>query len=423
MEWWSIGLLKKGPNGGSLPVQPSAFARMSDTPVLKRLLIVRDERVPFVDLDLTDPETGEALNEVCLIGPNGCGKSALLARLHEVVSGSPRWLESGTGYFLAKYGLDGEDLYWVRSFEGGPGQLYRSTIEKSDPWAQLAGDAPSFEDLLATFADDLILGATPGFAGAVSLWLGESRNEVDGKPAPDLEGFSREILQERREAFHRFLRQPENREKTIAEVEDAFESESPHARPILREAWNSLLAPANLRIDFAREEGPLLAPGGETVPVSRLGDALARLLMQTGLAATFDADWLFVDTPETGLHPSLVRQLMPMFRSLPGSRSSRRILATHSAEVAAAFPPASRLRLVPGPGGALRVERGLAPEGAGAEDLLRSDFGLAGPEAPAKPKPVRDERPGRLKRAIRESENEGELADLIDEVISFRGDG
>jgi hypothetical protein len=69
------------------------------------------------------------------------------------------------------------------------------------------------------------------------------------------------------------------------------------------------------------------------------------------------------------------------------------------------------------------VERGLAPEGAGAEDLLRSDFGLAGPEAPAKPKPVRVERPGRLKRAIRESENEGELADLIDEVISFRGDG
>jgi hypothetical protein len=149
---------------------------------------------------------------------------------------------------------------------------------------------------------------------------------------------------------------------------------------------------------------------------------LSRLLLQTGLAATVDSAWIFLDAPESGLHPALVRQLVPMFRGLPGSRSARRFLATQSAGIASAFPPASRLRLIPLPDGGLRVEHGQAPETASTEDLLQSDFGLVPAAAPSKPKPVRDERPGRLKRAIRQSENEGELADLIDEAISFRGE-
>lgn len=395
---------------------------MSDTPVLKRLLLLRDERLPFVDLDLTDPESGEALSEVCLLGPNGCGKSTVLARIHEVASGMPRWLEAGEGYYLAKYGFEGEDLYLARSFEGGPGHLFRGTIERGELWSRLPHEAPSFEEFLTLASDDLVLGATPGFAGEMSLWLDEARNRVAGEAAPDLETFLREILQERREAFHRFLRLPENREKTIAEVERDFEAGSAHARPLLRETWDTLLAPSHLRVDFASEEGPFFTHSGVAVPLGRLGATLSRLLLQTGLAATVDSAWIFLDAPESGLHPALVRQLVPMFRGLPGSRSARRFLATQSTGIAAAFPPASRLRLIPLPDGGLRVEHGQAPETASTEDLLQSDFGLVPAAAPSIPKPVRDERPGRLKRAIRQSENEGELADLIDEAISFRGE-
>lgn len=395
---------------------------MSDTPVLKRLLILRDERVPFVDLDLTHPETGAVLPELCLIGPNGCGKSNLLARVHEVVSGEPRWLESGEGYFLAKYGFDGEDLYLARAFAGGPGHLCRGTIENGGIWKRLAEEAPPFEEFPALASAELVLGAAPGFDGAASLWFEDSRNRIAGRPAPDLEAFLREMLQERREAFHRFLRLPGNREKTIAEVERDFEAGSPEARPLLREAWDSLLAPANLRIDFTSEEGFFFDAEGGAAPPARLGGALARILLQTGLAATVASDWLFLDTPEAGLHPLLARRIMPLFRSLPGAGSSRRIVATQSAEVAAAFPPESRLRLLPQPGGSLRVERGIAPAGAGLDEILRSDFGVGAAPVPAKPAPARDERPGRLKRAIRRSESEGELADLIDEAISFRAE-
>ena len=80
---------------------------MSDAPVLKRLLILRDERLPFIDLDLTDPETGSPLDEICLIGPNACGKSTLLARLHEAMTGRSRWMELGEAYFLAKWQIEG----------------------------------------------------------------------------------------------------------------------------------------------------------------------------------------------------------------------------------------------------------------------------------------------------------------------------
>jgi len=393
---------------------------MPDIPVLKRLLILRDDQLPFLDLDLTHRDNGEALDELCLMGPNGCGKSTLLARIHAFVTGTPLRIESGDGYFLGKFQLEGEDFYVARSFGGTFGHLFRPVIEEGDLWPRLAEDPPTCEEFLALAAGDLLPGALPERDGTVSLWLERAHNRIAGRPAPDFETFLRELLLERREAFHRFLRQAENREKTIAQVERDFEADSPHARQVLRETWDSLLAPANLRIDFSREENPFVSSDGETVPVRRLGESLSHLLLQTGLAATIDSDWLFLDTPETGLHPLLLSQLIPNFRTLSGSRPSRRIVATHSAEVAGTFPAESRLRLIPLPGGALCVERGIAPEGIGLDEILKHDFGVATTPTSGKARSGREERPIRLKRAICHSESEGELADLIDEAISFR---
>ncbi len=111
---------------------------MSDAPVLKRLLILRDTRLPFLDLDLTDAATGDPLAEVCLIGANACGKSTLLARLHEAMTGRPRWMEWDEGYFLAKWQVDGEDLYFAKTFGGGDGICFRPAIEDSAEWPRLA---------------------------------------------------------------------------------------------------------------------------------------------------------------------------------------------------------------------------------------------------------------------------------------------
>jgi energy-coupling factor transporter ATP-binding protein EcfA2 len=396
---------------------------MSDAPVLKRLLILRDERLPFVDLDLTDPETCEPLGEICLIGPNGCGKSTLLARLHEAMTGRPRWMELGDAWFLAKWQIEDEELYFAKPFGGGEGLCFRPAIESAPEWAQLSQSPPAFEDLRTIFTADVVLEAAPGFGTVSALWCDPDHCLVDGESPGDLTAFLELSLHERQEAFHRFLRDPGNRERTVAEVEEIFEATSSHALPHLREAWDRLLAPSGLHVAIAGDEARFVDRSGSSVPVDRLGPSLRRVLLQVGLAASHPGACLFLDEAGDGLHPALALDLLPLFRSLTASPGERRFLATNSPLVASQFAPASRIRFARDDDGASTLVRSTAPASVPIATLLEMDFGViesspaAAPAPPAAPAAANS---SRLKRAIRESDNEEELADLIDEVMSIR---
>lgn len=396
---------------------------MSDAPVLKRLLILRDERLPFVDLDLTDPVTGEPLSEICLIGPNGCGKSTLLARLHEAMTGRPRWMELGDAWFLAKWQFGEEELYFAKPFGGGEGLCFRPAIESAPEWAQLRQSPPAFEDLRTIFAADVVLEAAPGFGTVSTLWCDPDHCLVDGESPGDLTAFLELSLHERQEAFHRFLRDPGNRERTVAEVEEIFEATSPHALPHLREAWDRLLAPSGLHVAIAGDEARFVDRSGSPVPVDRLGSSLRRVLLQVGLAVSHPGASLFLDEAGEGLHPALALDLVPLLRTLAASPGERRFLATHSPLVASQFAPSSRIRFAQDHEGSLTLVRSTAPVAASITTLLEMDFGVI--EAPTVSSPAPPAAPAgadssRLKRAIRESDDEEELADLIDEVMSIR---
>lgn len=392
---------------------------MSDAPVLKRLLILRDERLPYVDFDLTDPETGEPLGEICLIGPNGCGKSALLARLHEAMTGRPRWMELGDAWFLAKWQIDGDELYLAKPFGGGEGVCFRPAIESSPEWATLAQSPPAFEDLRAIFAADVVLEASPGFGTLSALWCDPDHCLVDGESPGDLTAFLELSLHERQEAFHRFLRDPGNRERTVAEVEEIFDATSPHALPHLREAWNRLLAHSGLQVELAGDEARFADRSGSHVAMDRLGASLRAILLQTGMAASHPGANLFLDDAGEGLHPTLALDLAPLLRSLAAAQGERRFLATNSPLVALRFSPSSRIRLLRDEDGILSLVRSTAPADASLTTLLEMDFGVI--EAPAvSPAAPATTHSSRLKRAIRESDDEEELADLIDEVMSIR---
>lgn len=54
---------------------------------LTRLRIRGFQQFQDVDLDFTDPETGEPLEAICFLGPNGTGKSTLLRALFELLRG------------------------------------------------------------------------------------------------------------------------------------------------------------------------------------------------------------------------------------------------------------------------------------------------------------------------------------------------
>jgi hypothetical protein len=396
---------------------------MSDAPVLQRLLILRDERLPFVDLDLTDPETGEPLGEICLIGPNGCGKSALLARLHEAMTGRPRWMELGDAWFLAKWRIDGDELYLAKPFGGGEGLCFSPAIEASSEWATLSQSPPAFEDLRTIFAADVILEAAPGFETIASLWCDADHCLVDGESPGDLTAFLERSLHERQEAFHRFLRTLENREKTVAEVEWDFEATSPHALTHLREAWDGLLAPSGLHLELTGDEARFVDRSGSTVALERLGASLRRTMLQTGLVEAHPRAHLFFDDAGETLHPALGFDLVPLLRSLAADQGERRFLATNCPFVASRFAPSSRIRFAQDEEGALALVRSTAPAEASITAILEMDFGVIEASPATTPAPMSapaTTNSSRLKRAIRESEDEEELADLIDEVMSIR---
>jgi hypothetical protein len=150
---------------------------------------------------------------------------------------------------------------------------------------------------------------------------------------------------------------------------------------------------------------------------------LRRVLLQVGLAASHPGACLFLDEAGDGLHPALALDLLPLFRSLTASPGERRFLATNSPLVASQFAPASRIRFARDDDGASTLVRSTAPASVPIATLLEMDFGViesspaAAPAPPAAPAAANS---SRLKRAIRESDNEEELADLIDEVMSIR---
>ncbi len=405
---------------------------MTELPALKRLLIFRDPRLPFADLDFSDATTGSALAGCCLIGPNGIGKTTILGYLQALLSGRPYPdSEDHPGFLLAKFGSSEGDFYYARSASVSDGNFFQVDIEKSDFWKKRTD--PSLD--LAAFNTALSKYILPNpsispFLRDHCLWLGESC-DLDGvRQTEDFPAFLQSLTRRREECFHQFLRDPQNRDKTVAEVEVAFETESPEALLHLRSIWQRLLASTGIQVDFSAPQGPFLVKSGESA-LPRLGGAIQRLLLrsafvlahvQRAVVAGTSPIRLFCDSPELALHPRLVMDYFAFLRTPIQSselHSPILYLATHSPELAASFSPEQRLRLDSDSAGSLITIRSKDRD---FDRILQRDFGME--NIVASPSPSRDSdtthrHTQRLKRAIRESEKEDELANLIDEMISL----
>jgi len=400
---------------------------------LKRLFLSRYRQFAHCGIDLTDPETGTILPDFCLIGPNGSGKSTLLAELYQSMdpAGAPVTPPDDSladALVLAKYGTDGDDLYLARHAAGIEGEtLVLSTeIEQSDQWESLATSPPGFEEFRSRFADHLLDSPVPSPAsGNRRAWFSPGRSLLDGAEAGDFAAFLDRHLEERESQFHHYLKRPENREKTVAQVEQEFEAGAPYVLTALREIWGTLMEPCGLRFDFA-QAAPVLLPGGGELPFTALSPAIQELLLQVGqiYSQYFGTDLrtgsLFLDTPEEGLSPELRGTLIDLYRTFLLTQKTPLFVATHCPLIAAQFPPARRLRLKCGTNGSVTLVKGVAAAGSDLDRILKSDFESETHVATPRNTEAKSSRYTRLKRAIQESENQDELADLIDEVMTMR---
>ncbi len=391
---------------------------MPDTPELLRLLVCSDSILSCVDFPCVPDESGE---EVCLTGPNGAGKSTLLARLHDAFRGIDPGAASNSGnlskeYLVAKF-RDGDGGFFIARAGGADPLRFRAEMESSPHWLRLLGDPPQFDGLQELFADDVEEAAAPSFPP--TMWFGSGGGLLDGSAAEGFEELLTDLDRSRRAALHRFLLAPENRARSVAELMEQFETQSPAALAGLRRVWCEALAAVGARCDFDAPDGPFVGASGEPVDASRFGRPLLRLLHGTALAAVAGARWgrflLFLDEPAEGLDPRLAASAVALFREAAGPGAVL-YAATTDPVAAAAFPESRRFPMARGAGGEIVFSSGRR-DGPTADEPTPT--GPAAAESAPSSAAVAAEPAAKEGRA-RVPGMESELADMIDEVISFR---
>ncbi|HQZ27588.1 MAG TPA: AAA family ATPase [Verrucomicrobiales bacterium] len=408
---------------------------MSSLPRLTRLLLSRYRQFRFCKVDLEKIASEGIIPDLCLIGANGCGKSTLLAELYQasnphmppVRETSP---DSEDSLHLAKYSCGEAEFFTARVPGSGPEKVlyFSSELETTTAWETLSDDPPSFTEFHNRFSDFLTDEPENFRSPSSAAWFSPEHNLLDGGPLDSFGAFVGKKWNQRESDFHHYLMLPENREKTISAIEGEFSQRSPDVLLAVEEVWNRILLPTFNRVELVNEEGPVVTRDGRAFPFSVLPAAVQRLLLEVGhlLAQRLDERSLpgvvFLDSPEEGLHPTTVLALLPLFRSLGPGHHRTILTATHSPLLASLFPPAQRLRLEHNENGHVTVKPGISAEGADPSQLLKSDFQLSRLEPPSEPVLVAAPatRYSKLKRAIQSTDDQDELADLIDEVMTMR---
>lgn len=391
---------------------------------LERLILCRFRQFRHLDLDLRDPDSGEALSEICLLGVNGTGKSTVLQVLREatLLDGTAR-MGGSDSLVLAKL-RDGDAAAW-RALSSTKELWFAEAIEETECFARLEEHPLALGEFAAGLGDHRLPEA-PGFPSADSAFVSPEISLLGALPAPGFEDFLDGLARDRAVAYRDFAMREENLERPVAEVDAAFRESRPDELVALREIWDRVLRPAGLRFD-PEQTAFHLAATSEAIPFGHLSPGMRRFLLWLGqvfcqyFRKSGGPGLLFLDEPENGLHPELVSHLTALQRSILGERDTQVFVATHSPLVAAQFTPEARRVLVFEDEGKVGVRNGTAPAGSDVTTLLNLDFGMEEPEDS-------DEGEEECASAATEEETEAapppsegdELSSLIAEVMTMR---
>lgn len=370
-------------------------------PPLRITRIILSGPQPFegCEFSLTDPESGEPLDLVCVLGANGTGKSMLLRQLRcSAEFRSPR-LDSDTwddSLVITEFLYEGQ-----RVFQARPGCFNEETGANVFWLPESFGDVSHEPSGFAEFEErfgylQIEESDIPPKPAARSF------GDADSGETEKLTEFLAGVGRNREEAFSKALRSPENREKTVAEIEEEFGKQHRDLFQELGSFWARTVP--GLATEFATE-------GDFMSKLERFEPGIRALLLRTGKLLQNQNDEaakiLFLDCPENGLDPTTALHALEIYRSALDSEGAQIFTTTDSPLIASQFAPEERIRLEKNDDGTVSASTGVAPKDTDATQILKHDFEAIAHDETA---------PSKSRRGLPDDDelDEDELADLID---------
>lgn len=408
---------------------------------LTRVIIKGFQQFQDLDLDLCypseHPKAGQPLEKVCLIGPNGTGKTTLLRILSRYLStgmlGQPYHMKrlaikldvdgvalhivtetalKARAYFFEPFestdyaqrflfsDLTEADAHleelislWVSAINDSGGPQEKSTV-RSDI-IRVSGEASRLiVNIPAEVEKDEILGVSnvPQSSVDKALRLMNSFSSVHQVSPSTVNQFWTTLIyhiKKRDSDFHDFQRREENLDRTVRQVTEEFEQSNPHILEELSSIWNRILKPAALKFDVENASNPVQLKDNlnayivserfsQRVPYNALSSGIRNFIFRIGhlysLYFNRDISTGFLFLDEPE------KSLFPDFlydivdEYCKITRNTQVFMATHSPIVAAQFLPSERVLLDFEEDGAVTARRGVAPVGDDPNDLLIQDF-------------------------------------------------
>lgn len=444
---------------------------------IRKLHLVGVRQFRDVTLDFTHPETGEALDRICLIGRNGTGKSTVLDVLHRYIVSKWRkrvLLPEGSKEAVSGIEIEHENRHLLVTHENGGEAFFLDITECSGEGARLVHAAANkaleaerarvgaerltrefiIEEVRFRAGRDLIINCPAEVPTNQAAGLNDVPNSdlnqalaLFKQDFPLAHSISNEKLSEmwrvlifltkKREADREtFERLPENLRRMKLELIEEFDQRYPSPLHALARLWDRILEPAGLEFDIEHATLPVqltdnllayirLRGSGQQVPYAHLSTGIRNFLFRIGhlfllyFNREIDHGFLFVDEPENSLFPDFLFDLMEIYEQIlrtPAGTRTQAFFATHSPLVAAQFEPHERIVLEWDDEGGVTAGKGTAPKGDDPNDVLRQDFHLPelmGPEGRRKWKEYLD-----LRRQIRTAPSDKKV-DLVARALEI----
>ena len=405
-----------------------------------KLILKGYDQFKDIELDFTDPKTGEPLEKICFIGRNGTGKSKLLNVIKQIVGYRNLGDKFGnyknvicackfkyaSNYFYTlqigfsnqnddsadlSYGLrKGIQTYLNSNTEIEP-LLSFANREKissfvlsnqSSVFLDVFGDL-SKQNFLMTFVPSedqrnplLSLNDVP--STTLSNALNSSEKVYELVSPTTINSFWERLMsliQKRAQNQEEF--EKNNLDKTKRQLIEEFDKVNPKVLETLATIWNEILAKTGLEFDIENAKIPIqlnenlqayirLKDSKERIKYSELSTGIRNFIFKIGhiYSLYFDREVksgvLLLDEPENSLYPDFLYDLIDIYKQATtdkrGMNNTQMFVATHSPIIAAQFRPEERIILDFDDEGGVTARRGSTPEGDDPNDILKKDFAI-----------------------------------------------